>query len=453
MMKHKLTIKENIFIGSMLFGLFFGAGNLIFPIHLGQTAGSNVLLANLGFLITAIGLPFLGIIAIGVSKTNGIFEISSRVSKIYAYLFTIALYFVIGPFFALPRLATTSYEIAFSPFISPGTGKVILPIFSILFFLVAWFFSKRPSKILDYIGKFLNPIFLVLLGIVVLLAFIRPMGGIGNAPVSPDYSNSVLLKGFIDGYNTLDALASLAFGVIIVTTIKKLGITRPNDIAKETFKSGTISIVGMGIIYTLLAVMGTMSLGHFKVSENGGIALAQIAQHYLGDYGIIILSLIIIVACLKTAIGLITAFSETFTELFLKMNYLWLATGASVLACIFANVGLTKIIMYSTPVLMFIYPLAITLILLTLASPLFNHSTIVYRFTTFFTVFAAFFDGVKASPESFAKTGFAQSLVGFAEKYLPFYTIGMGWIVPAIIGFVIGFIVYKLRSNKTTQTK
>lgn len=286
-----------------------------------------------------------------------------------------------------------------------------------------------------------------------LLAFIRPMGGIGNAPVSPDYSNSVLLKGFIDGYNTLDALASLAFGVIIVTTIKKLGITRPNDIAKETFKSGTISIVGMGIIYTLLAVMGTMSLGHFKVSENGGIALAQIAQHYLGDYGIIILSLIIIVACLKTAIGLITAFSETFTELFPKMNYLWLATGASVLACIFANVGLTKIIMYSTPVLMFIYPLAITLILLTLASPLFNHSTIVYRFTTFFTVFAAFFDGVKASPESFAKTGFAQSLVGFAEKYLPFYTIGMGWIVPAIIGFVIGFIVYKLRSNKTTQTK
>ncbi|WP_182469353.1 branched-chain amino acid transport system II carrier protein [Staphylococcus devriesei] len=453
MMKHKLTIKENIFIGSMLFGLFFGAGNLIFPIHLGQTAGSNVLLANLGFLITAIGLPFLGIIAIGVSKTNGIFEISSRVSKIYAYLFTIALYLVIGPFFALPRLATTSYEIAFSPFISPGTGKVILPIFSILFFLVAWFFSKRPSKILDYIGKFLNPVFLVLLGIVVLLAFIRPMGGIGNAPVSPDYSNSVLLKGFIDGYNTLDALASLAFGVIIVTTIKKLGITRPNDIAKETFKSGTISIVGMGIIYTLLAVMGTMSLGHFKVSENGGIALAQIAQHYLGDYGIIILSLIIIVACLKTAIGLITAFSETFTELFPKMNYLWLATGASVLACIFANVGLTKIIMYSTPVLMFIYPLAITLILLTLASPLFNHSTIVYRFTTFFTVFAAFFDGVKASPESFAKTGFAQSLVGFAEKYLPFYTIGMGWIVPAIIGFVIGFIVYKLRSNKTTQTK
>ena len=430
MMKQKLSIKENIFIGSMLFGLFFGAGNLIFPIHLGQTAGENVWLANLGFLITAIGLPFLGIVAIGISKTNGVFDISSRVSKGYAYAFTIALYLVIGPFFALPRLATTSYEIAFSPFISAGTGKVVLPIFSILFFLIAWFFSRKPSKILDYIGKFLNPVFLVLLGIVVVLAFIKPMGGISHAPVSANYSDSVLLKGFIDGYNTLDALASLAFGIIIVTTIKKLGITNPNGIAKETFKSGFISIVGMGVIYTLLALMGTMSLGHFKVSENGGIALAQIAQHYLGDYGIIILSLIIIVACLKTAIGLITAFSETFTELFPKMNYLWLATGVALLACIFANVGL-----------------------LTLVSPLFNHSTIVYKFTTFFTMFAAFFDGVNASPEFFAKTSFAQALISFAERYLPFFTIGMGWIVPAIIGFVVGLIVYLIRSRRQTQTQ
>lgn len=452
MMKNKLTIKENIFIGSMLFGLFFGAGNLIFPIHLGQTAGAHVFTANLGFLITAIGLPFLGIIAIGVSKTNGIFEISSRVSKIYAYLFTIGLYLVIGPFFALPRLATTPYEIAFSPSISPVQAKFVLPIFSILFFLVVWFFARKPSKILDYIGKFLNPVFLVLLGIVVLLAFIHPMGGVSHAPVSAQYKEGALLKGFIDGYNTLDALASLAFGIIIVTTIKKLGVTHPNIIAKETFKSGTISIVGMGLIYSLLAIMGTMSLGNFKVSENGGIALAQIAQHYLGDYGIIVLSLIIVVACLKTAIGLITAFSETFTELFPKQKYIMFATVVSVLACIFANVGLTKIIMYSTPVLMFIYPLAITLILLTLASPLFNHSKIVYRFTTFFTMIAAFIDGVKASPEFFVKTSFARFIISLGEKYLPFFTIGMGWIIQALIGFIIGLIVFKVRGSKQPQS-
>lgn len=452
-MKHKLTLKENIFIGSMLFGLFFGAGNLIFPIHLGQTAGSNVWIANLGFLITAIGLPFLGIIAIGISKTNGVFEVSSRVGKIYAYIFTIALYCVIGPFFALPRLATTSFEIAFSPFISTGQSKVVLPIFSILFFLLAWFFARKPSKILDYIGKFLNPVFLVLLGIVVVLAFIRPMGSISDAPISPDYSNSVLLKGFIDGYNTLDALASLAFGIIIVTTIKKLGITNSNSIAKETVKSGTISIIGMGLIYTLLAFMGTMSLGQFKMSENGGIALAQIAQHYLGDFGIIILSLIIIVACLKTAIGLITAFSETFTELFPKQKYLMFATVVSVLACIFANVGLTKIIMYSTPVLMFIYPLAITLILLTLFSSLFNHSRIVYQCTTYFTMIASFIDGVQASPPGFVKTSFAQFIISLGERYLPFFSIGMGWILPALIGFIVGLIVNFVRTRKQPQAE
>ncbi|HCN60345.1 MAG TPA: branched-chain amino acid transport system II carrier protein [Staphylococcus sp.] len=450
MMKNKLSFKENLYIGSLLFGLFFGAGNLIFPIHLGQTAGANVFTANLGFLITAIGLPFLGIIAIGISKTNGIFEIATRVNTKYAYIFTILLYLVIGPFYALPRLATTSFEIAFTPFISKSSITLYLSIFSILFFLVAWFFSKKPSKILEYIGKFLNPIFLVLLGVLILLAFINPIGNISSASISADYENSALLKGFIDGYNTLDALAALAFGIIVVSTIKKLGVTNPNHIAKETFKSGTISIVLMGVIYSLLAFMGTMSLGHFKASENGGIALAQIAQYYLGDYGIILLSLIIIVACLKTAIGLITAFSETFTDLFPKQNYLMFATVVSIISCVFANVGLTKIIEYSTPVLMFLYPLAITIILLTLFSSLFNHSTIVYQFTTYFTMIASFVDGIKASPEFIANTKFAHVVITFGEKCLPFFTIGMGWVLPAVIGFIIGFIVYKLKKEHYT---
>lgn len=446
-MKNRLSFKENLYIGSLLFGLFFGAGNLIFPIHLGQSAGENIFQANIGFLITAIGLPFLGIIAIGISKTNGIFEIVSRVNIKYAYIFTILLYLVIGPFYALPRLATTSFEIAFTPFISKSSTTLYLLIFSILFFFVAWFFSKKPSKILEYIGKFLNPVFLVLLGLLIVLAFINPMGHTSNAKVSPDYESSPLLKGFIDGYNTLDALAALAFGIIVVTTIKKLGITNPNLIAKETFKSGTVSIVLMGIIYSLLAFMGTMSLGHFKISDNGGIALAQIAQYYLGNYGIILLSLIIIVACLKTAIGLITAFSETFSDLFPKQKYLMFATVVSIISCAFANIGLTKIIEYSTPVLMFLYPLAITIILLTLFSSLFNHSKIVYQFTTYITMIASFVDGIKASPAFIANTKFAHSIIQVAEKYLPFFTIGMGWVVPALIGFIIGFIVYKLKKS------
>lgn len=445
--KRKLTLKENMFIGSMLFGLFFGAGNLIFPIHYGQTSGANVLLMNLGFLITAIGLPFLGIIAIGISRTNGLFDVASRVNKTYAYIFTIALYLVIGPLFALPRLATTSFEIAFTPFIDKDKVSLFLFIFSFVFFVIAWFFARKPSKILDYIGKFLNPLFLILLGILFLLAFIKPMGGL-DAPVQSEFKDGVLLKGFVEGYNTLDALASLAFGIIIVTTIKKLGITHPTDIAKETVKSGFISVLLMGIIYTLLAVMGTMSLGQFKVSENGGIALAQIAQYYLGNYGIILLSLIIIVACLKTAIGLITAFSETFNDLFPQRSYLLFATGSSIVAFILANVGLTKIIEYSIPVLMFIYPLAITLILLTLLSRYFNHSRTVYQWTTFVTMLAALIDGIKASPEFLSKSAFGEGIVNIGTKYLPLFDIGMGWVLPALIGFVIGYVIYKVRGDK-----
>ncbi|HCD2319407.1 TPA: branched-chain amino acid transport system II carrier protein [Staphylococcus aureus] len=450
-MKKKLTFKENMFIGSMLFGLFFGAGNLIFPIHLGQAAGSNVFIANLGFLITAIGLPFLGIIAIGISKTSGLFEIASRVNKTYAYIFTIALYLVIGPFFALPRLATTSFEIAFSPFLSPKQITLYLFIFSFVFFVIAWFFARKPSRILEYIGKFLNPVFLVLLAIILLFAFIHPLGGISDAPISKQYQSHALFNGFLDGYNTLDALASLAFGIIIVATIKKLGIENPTDIAKETIKSGTISIIMMGIIYTLLAIMGTLSIGHFKLSENGGIALAQITQYYLGNYGIVLLSLIVMVACLKTAIGLITAFSETFEHLFPKMNYLAIATVVSFISFLFANVGLTKIIMYSVPVLMFLYPLAIGLIVLTLFSSKFHHSKIIYQCTIFFTMIAALVDGLKASPEFISSTSFSQTLINFSQKYLPLSDIGMGWVVLSLIGFIIGFIIFKIKHRKIPQ--
>ena len=158
MKEKKLSIRDYLYIGSMLFGLFFGAGNLIFPVHMGQEAGSNVFLANLGFLVTGIGLPFLGVIAIGSSQSSGVFELSSRINRRYAYIFTILLYLVIGPFFALPRLATTSFEIGLSSIVSTGFSALSLAVFSLVFFFVAWWLSRKPSKLLDYVGKFLNPL-------------------------------------------------------------------------------------------------------------------------------------------------------------------------------------------------------------------------------------------------------------------------------------------------------
>lgn len=447
-MERKLSLKQYIYIGSMLFGLFFGAGNLIFPVNMGQLAGSNVFSANLGFLVTGIGLPFLGVIAIGISQSEGVLDLASKIGRKYAFVFTFLIYMVIGPFFALPRLATTSFEIGVAPFVSSGQQKIMLTVFSIIFFALTWFFSRKPTKILDYVGKFLNPIFLILLCVLLIFGFSHPLGSVSDAAVQPTYQTTAFFTGFTEGYNTLDALASLAFGIIIVTTIRSMGVKNPNQIARDTIKSGAISIVLMGIIYTSLAYLGAMSLGKFSISENGGVALAQIANYYLGTAGSILLALIVISACLKTSIGLVTAFSETFVELFPRRSYQFFIIVASALPCLFANVGLTKIIEISLPVLMFIYPLAMTLILLSIISPLFKHRRIVYQTTTAFTMISAIFDALAASPAGIAELPFVESLLSFAGRYLPFFNIGMGWILPALIGFLIGLLYARFTEKK-----
>lgn len=444
-MKEKLAGKDYLFIGSMLFGLFFGAGNLIFPIHMGQEAGAAISQANFGFLVTAVGFPFLGIIALGISQSNGVFELATRVNRIYAYIFTILLYLVIGPFFALPRLATTSFEIGISPFLSNKLQTPLLALFSILFFGTAWFLSRKPTKLLDYIGKFLNPLFLVLLGLILIIAFSHPLGSVHQAEVGKLYQSSAFMNGFTQGYNTLDALAALAFGIIIITTIRQRGVKNPKIIAKETIKAGLISVGLMAIIYTCLSYLGAMSVGKFAISENGGITLAQISNYYLGTFGMIILALIVIIACLKTAVGLMSAFSETFVELFPKREYRFYLMIVSILPCIFANIGLTKIIELSVPVLMFLYPLAITLILLTLLSPVFQHSKLVYQITTAFTLLAAIADGLNALPTPLKSLKPIAAILNFAKDSLPFFSLGMGWILPAVLGFIIGCLVHFLK--------
>ncbi|WEV45332.1 branched-chain amino acid transport system II carrier protein [Streptococcaceae bacterium ESL0687] len=446
-MEKKLSRSDYLYIGSMLFGLFFGAGNLIFPVHMGQEAGSNILLANFGFLVTGIGLPFLGVIAIGISRSTGLFELASRINRTYAYIFTVLLYLVIGPFFAVPRLASTSYQIGLAPFISDKDQSLALAIFSVAFFAVAWFLSRKPGKLLDYIGKYLNPIFLALLAVILVMAFINPMGPVSGVSAQESYATSPFMKGFTEGYQTLDALASLAFSIIIINAIKGKGVEKPSAIATSAIKSGAISIVLMGVIYTLLSLMGTMSLGTFPMSENGGIALAEITQHYLGSYGAVLLALIIVFACLKTGIGLITAFSETFTELFPSRSYGFYAALVSIFPCIFANVGLTNIISYAVPVLYFIYPLAITLIILTLANNLFKGDSRVYQMTTYFTLIASVIDALNTSPDFIKNSKFATVIIEFGQK-LPFFDLGMTWVLPALVGFIVGIILMKVSPKK-----
>lgn len=352
---NRLTFSQQFFIATMLFGLFFGAGNLIFPIFLGSQAGRNVWPAIVGLLITGVGIPLLGVAAQGISRSNGLQEMAGRVSSRYSIFFTCALYLTIGPFFA----------------------------------------------------------------------------------------------GFLEGYNTMDALASLAFGIVVINVIRGLGVTEPGAIAKNTVLSGIFSCLFMGGIYVAVTIVGAQSHSLTVSCTNGGEAFAVIAEHYLGRAGLVVLALTVILACLKTSIGLVTSCAETFTAMFPNgPKYGFWATCFSIFSLLVTNIGLNAIIAISLPVLMFLFPLAITLILLALLGNLYGHDTVVYRWVTGFTLAAALFDFVKALPKAITETPVVSAVIGFADSYLPFFELGLGWICPAAVGLFVGLVFHRTRRNR-----
>ncbi len=441
-MNKKLSFASCLAIGSMLFGLFFGAGNLIFPVYMGQLSGSQVLMASAGFIITAVGLPFLGIVAMGISGSGGLFDLASRVHPYYAYGFTVLLYLTIGPMFALPRLGTVSFEMGLSPYIPSQLKEVALGIFTICFFGAALLFALKPSKILVWVGKRLNPLFLVFLSFLIIASIVSPMGLYVQSPVHEVYAASAFFKGVTEGYNTMDALAALAFGIIVVQNIKGLGVQGPKAIALGTIQSGIVSILLMCVIYVSLALMGATSAGIMEPAENGGIALAQIANYYFGGLGSILLAVIVTLACLKTAIGLIAACSETFQQMFPRsLSYRAYVIIFTIVSCLVANIGLTQLIALSIPVLMFLYPLAIVLILLALLSPLFKNRACVYVSATAFTMLVSLADGLQAMPEEIRSAPWARTILAFYKAHVPFFDLGMGWTIPLLLGTGVGLII------------
>ena len=445
-MKRSLNRKETVFVASMLFGMFFGAGNLIFPVSMGQLSGNNMWQAAAGFLITGVGLPLLGVAALGISREDGLMGLSSCVGRRYGKFFTCILYLTIGPFFAIPRCATVAYTVGVERIIPDSMQTAVLAVFSLLFFAAVLFFSLRPGEILTWIGKVLNPLFLLFLGLLVIRALLSPMGSISGAAPEGAYAAGAFYQGFLEGYNTMDALAGLAFGIIVVNVIRDLGVENPGDAAKNTVRSGILSSVLMAVIYVLVTVVGAQSRGVFPPSSNGGEALALIAGHYFGPAGAVILAAAVTLACLKTAVGLITSCGETFQKIFPKgPSYRIWAVLFSTLSFLIANLGLDAIVSWSKPVLLFLYPLAITLILLTLFGRLFGNDGRVYRWVTGFTAAAAAVDFINALPGQVLSALRLEKTAEAVRDFLPFAENGFGWICPALLGLVIGifYCAYK----------
>ncbi|MGL4698770.1 MAG: branched-chain amino acid transport system II carrier protein, partial [Apilactobacillus waqarii] len=281
---------------------------------------------------------------------------------------------------------------------------------------------------------------------------LHPMGAASAQPVTQAYQHQSFFNGFLQGYNTMDALAGLAFGVTVVSAVNQLGKTSPKSNAKVTARAGLISEALVGIIYIILIWIGATSLNLFKIStDDGGTTFNQFMGHYLGITGHALLATLMTLTCVTTAVGLVAAFAQDFHEHFPRFSYhQWLAFNCFV-SFIIANEGLSLIITWSTPVLMFLYPFAIVLIILALCSPLFKKDRNVYLFTIIFTLIPAFFDMLAAFPPVISNISFIRALINAEQKILPFASIGMDWVIPAIVGAIIGLTIYKTSSHKEAK--
>ncbi|MDD4321542.1 MAG: branched-chain amino acid transport system II carrier protein [Acidaminococcaceae bacterium] len=430
-MKQKLLISNVFFIGLTLFSSFFGAGNLIFPPALGQAAGSNLLPALMGFLITAVGLPLLGIIAIARTSTGNATELAELIHPKFSKTVMCVVALCIGPFFAIPRTAAVSFDIGIRPLLGNDSGSLFL--YTLIFFASTYFFTMNPSKLVARVGKFLTPLLLLSLSLLIVKTFVSPLGNLGSA--SGTYITHPFFKGFQEGYLTMDLLACFIFSTISLSAIKSLGITDTYTITKLCIYAGCIAAFFLGAIYIALCYLGATSLSLLGASENGGLLLAGATNHYFGNLGNLVLSLMIIFACLTTSIGVTSScglFFEAITKG--KMLYTKVVLFITLFSLAVSNIGLTKLIAVSIPFLVGLYPVVIVIVLLAISAPIFGHRVAVFRCSMFCTVCFSILAGLQAAGIKFPQ------LDAFLAEFLPLYTVNFGWIAPTLTGAIIGYI-------------
>lgn len=435
----KASKKQLLILASLIFGMFFGAGNLIFPAHLGQLAGENWLFATVGFLLSAALLPLGALIALSRTQSSGIYDFAKPVAHWYGLLFLILTHMALGPMFATPRTAALGYQFSLALLVPEKYDRLGLLIFSAIFYLLVYIFSNRENNLLKIIGKWLNPLFLVMIAVLFLVACIAPFGSLNHEAVDIYRSTSAASSnGFLEGYNTMDALAALAFGITIVRTLRSIGIKEELEIANSTMKSGALAMLLTSLIYMGIIALGAMSISKFPLSENGGIALTQIIQVYFGPVGMLFMSILTLLAVFTSAMGLIASFAQDFSTVFPKLDYAGWLKVTTILSFITANFGLNTIIAWTMPFLMILYPLAMALIIPGLFAPSFNNDPFVYRMTTGFVALPALLDGLGALP---VKSQLIHQLEGMYTRIIPFASQGLGWVCPTIIALVAALLL------------
>lgn len=420
-------------LGFMTFALFLGAGNIIFPPSAGMAAGEFVWQAALGFLFTGVGLPLLTVVALA-RVGGGMDRLTAPLGKAAGALLAIAVYLAIGPLFATPRTAVVSFEMGIAPF--AGNAAAPLLIYTTLFFAAVLFLVLNPGRLVDSVGKVITPVLLAALLVLGAAALFAPAGEIGAT--ADGYSARPMIKGFLEGYLTMDTLGALVFGIVIATAIHDKGVTEARLVTRYSITAGVIAAIGLSLVYVALFYLGATSQGIAGDAQNGVQILTSYVQHTFGTAGSLLLAVVITLACLTTAVGLTAACGEFFSAL-LPVSYRSVVVVFSLFSLLMANQGLTQLISVSVPVLVGLYPLAIVLVALSLLDRLWVCQARVFRPVMAVTLLFGVADGLAAA-------GFTQVIPAWFGD-LPLAEQSMAWLVPALLTLLTAVVIDRLLSK------
>ncbi|MGG3834380.1 branched-chain amino acid transport system II carrier protein [Geobacillus thermocatenulatus] len=421
-----MKAKDVLLTGLMLFSLFFGAGNLIFPPYLGMEAGTAVWPAICGFIVTGVGLPLLSVAAAAFMK-DGLRSLGDAAHPLFSFCFSLAVYLAIGPFFGIPRAASVAYEIGAKPFFTDG-GAATMWLFTGFFFALVYWLSLNPSKLVDRIGQWLTPMLLLSIAVLCVAGLLR-LDDPQAAPTEK-YQSAPLVKGMLEGYLTMDTIAALAFGVVVIHALRDRGVNHPSVQARATIQAGLIAGAGLALVYAGIAVMGARMAGTGSF-ENGAELLSYVSALLFGSGGKVLLGVIVTLACLTTAVGLVAACAQYFQSLTPSISYRTYVTTLIVFSFLMSNLGLNELISISVPVLTMLYPLAIVLVSLSFFRRWNRGSTKAYRLALLLTGLFSLEDGLDAIG---LETDWLDPLLSWS----PLFSVGLGWIVPAFVGAALG---------------
>ena len=419
------NIMDVITAGFALFAMLFGAGNLIFPPMLGYETSSSWILTMLAFIITGVGFPFLGILSVSIAG-NGIKDFANRVSPIFSTIFAILSILAIGPMLAIPRTGATAYEITF--LYNGMESPIYKYIYLICYFGIVILFSLRANKVIERVGKILTPILLILLFLIIIKGVFFT-----NLSIKPDIYPHAFKRGFLEGYQTMDTIASIAYAGIILKAIKSdRSLTHKQEFL-FLIKSGLVAIISLALIYGGFALVGAKM--HSVLATDDKIELlVKTTSYLLGNYGILVLAICVAGACLTTAIGLVATVGEFFSSI-TSFKYENIVIFTVIISFLLSILGVESIINISVPILVFIYPVMISLILLNLFGKYIKNDY-VYKGVVLFT-------GIIGLIESLETLGIKNYYTKSVLEILPFSDYGLTWLFPGIIGYILFSLMFR----------